>query len=1052
MAVALCPNNRVYAWQARFGKTTGLFTSTSPTAAWRPIAGTLPDPGQGLYSFGLSIAPNSPGDGANDILFFPGYQLFRSTDSGRTWGNASVNYDAFHNDYHIVVFAPDPAPAGSIPGTYIGCDGGIALSTGFADPTVALGSTADFNAEASYSASEVLQNLNHGLHGVGVYTYASDPRFPALSYIGSQDSGIAAGSGALGWRELDWGSPRDQQEWDGYKIAATAGGDGMRVWFYLGVPNYIRLVTDHGSFDNSEVDCRLGGDGPLMVATSNMVVGLDGQCLTAGWLRDDSGNKLTSAITNVGVQQATPNAMSGIAVGITISIGDGTSSQENVVVTAVAASTFTANFTKTHKVGDAVVVQRYPIVRIDQNGTMRQISQDFGTTSRPAWIAVSPTDPNTMYCATTDATASLSRQRVFTTNVAVNANSATQWTEVSSGKPADLDAGKKFIVGMTMDASGNTYVLCNDLIHVPGTAEFSGFDTPLFTVNAGTWTGQRVDTSVPAGTFGPLAADPMQPNTLYAVRVNKVFRAVNGPGGWAWADVSAGLPGAPINDLWIGRIGDGATSRVLLRAACSTRGVFERDVTAGAADAQIALYLRANFLDLAWLPAPPSGVTNPFDGKTEVFHYQSEDIKIDAENSDGFFQTDPEAPPPISHVIFDQLQDNSEHVPATDAALIHVQVHNRSNKAANNVWVWPLYTNAAAGLPPLPANFIKNFQVNGKINPSVPTDSAWATIGPPQILNGITANSPKVASWPWTVPRLASGSPGHYCIAAFVHSAASPFTDTSRDVDDLAVRVKQLGQKNMHVGPPLDAGPFPARAAASTAPGGSAGAAGNAGNPLTPTTQRTVHTMREYVEFHNPTAATRNATLIFDFHGLPSQLRVALRLSRLETAKTLAASITGARPHGPSSARRRLGEAKSLLDDVEDFFERALDEDDDSDRKHHRRATVPIDPTIYLVDSPDTVRIDGVTLRPGIPAAAEISVGSGGTLPQGSFYWFQVQQWVGGQLAGGSIYKARIAGPLHRRPIPTPDLPDTVITNYPLWAADLITAEQSRQMMSGNGA
>ncbi|KWF15206.1 hypothetical protein WL82_28905 [Burkholderia ubonensis] len=1053
IAVALCrANNRVYAWQARSGKTTGIFTSTSPSAAWQAMAGTPPDPGQGLYSFGLSVAPNSPGDGVNDILFFPGYQLFRSTDSGVTWSNASSSYDAFHNDYHTVVFAPDPAPPGVIPGTYVGCDGGIALSTGFADPTVALGSTTDFDAENDYTTSEVLQNLNHGLHGVGVYAYACDPRFPALSYIGSQDTAVAVGNGALGWRELDWGFT-GQQEGDGFKLAVTAGSDGMKTWFYLGAPHYIRLVTDRGGFDNPEVDCRLSGNGSLMVATSNLVVGLDGQCLAGGWLRDDTGNKLTAPISASGSQSATPASINGIVPGVMLEVDGGTSNAENVLVTAVAGATFTASFAKPHNVGASVVLQRFPIVRIDQSGNMVQVSQDFGPTSVPRLVAVHPSDPGTLYCSTRD-------QRVFTTNVGANANSSTVWTEVATAKPTDIRPGNKFIVGLAVDSGGNAYVLCNDLVHIPSSSEFNAFDTPLFTVNGGMWVGQPVNTNVPSATFGPLLVDPVQANTLYAVRVNKLFRAVNGPNGWDWSDISDGLPGAPINDVWIANIG-GATPKVILRAACSTRGVFERDVTAGTTDAPIALYLRANFLDLAQLPTPPSGVTNPFDGMTQVFHYQSEDIKIDAQRAEGFFQTDPEAPPPISHVIFDQLQDNSENLPSTDAALVHVQVHNRSLKPANNVQVWALYANASAGLPPLPGGFVKNFLATGKISPSVPSGSAWTPLGPPQTLNDIAAGAPKVASWPWRIPTLAFGLPGHFCLAAFVHSAASPFSDASPDVDDLAMRVKQVGQKNLHIGPPLNAGPFPPSGSASGGAGGAAGAgsgaAGAAGSGASGRPQHAFHTMREYVEFHNPATTMRQATIVFDLRGLPSQLRVAFRLSRLETVKPLTSSISGARERKRSLAGWLSDAVDEIIDDpikhaidgIEDFFEKLFDEDDD---REQRRPTIPIDPPIYVVDSPVQVRIDGVVLSPGSAGAAEIAVRNTGTLPPGSVYWFQVQQWVGTQLVGGSIYKVRIAGTPLRVPLPTMDLPDTVITNYPLWAEDEIEQERQRQRMTDSGA
>jgi hypothetical protein len=73
---------------------------------------------------------------------------------------------------------------------------------------------------------------------------------------------------------------------------------------------------------------------------------------------------------------------------------------------------------------------------------------------------------------------------------------------------------------------------------------------------------------------------------------------------------------------------------VLLRAAVPTRGMWETDVTAGASDKALALYMRDNFLDMGRLPSPPDGVPNPYDpsnpGAT-AYHYQCADIKVDAQ-------------------------------------------------------------------------------------------------------------------------------------------------------------------------------------------------------------------------------------------------------------------------------------------------------------------------------------------------------------------------------------------------------------------------------------
>ena len=152
--------------------------------------------------------------------------------------------------------------------------------------------------------------------------------------------------------------------------------------------------------------------------------------------------------------------------------------------------------------------------------------------------------------------------------------------------------------------------------------------------------------------------------------------------------------------------------------------------------------------------------------------------------------------------------DNSQNLPGSDQAWVHVQVHNRSNTPANAVSVWAIYSNAGAGLQGLNVspslgndfNFWSQFTVTGQIIPNLPADSPWKSVGSPIQLTGISAASPQVASFRWTVPTLGSGDPGHYCIAAFIHSAASPINGTSMDVDDLAPTNRQVGQKNLHIG------------------------------------------------------------------------------------------------------------------------------------------------------------------------------------------------------------------------------------------------------------
>jgi hypothetical protein len=258
------------------------------------------------------------------------------------------------------------------------------------------------------------------------------------------------------------------------------------------------------------------------------------------------------------------------------------------------------------------------------------------------------------------------------------------------------------------------------------------------------------------------------------------------------------------------------------------------------------------------------------------------------------------------------------------------------------------------------------------------------------VLSGITADRPQVASWNWAIPKLPSGDIGHYCIAVFVHSAASPLSDPSLDMDDLARRRKLVGLKNVHLGPALPAD----------------GVGG--GGPQPEALQ-----MREYIEFHNARAVHRLVALAFDFRRLPPQLKVTIQLSHLSTVQSLANSIQGATP-GPLNPSTP-------------------------------PTPIPLDARVYEANSSVEVIVDGIKLAPFEAGAAELVIRNVGSLPPGSEYTFQVQLLVDREVLGGSQYKVRIAG--HSPPLVyvPPKVPEFPLRNDPLWARERIEKERERQ-------
>jgi hypothetical protein len=102
----------------------GLFLSTNQGATWTGRTATnMPTGTQGGYSFHMAVDPASPGDGANDIIYFGAVGQARSTDSG----NSFTPLGGIHADTHAWAFAPQPSPTPTT--VFVGTDGGINQST-----------------------------------------------------------------------------------------------------------------------------------------------------------------------------------------------------------------------------------------------------------------------------------------------------------------------------------------------------------------------------------------------------------------------------------------------------------------------------------------------------------------------------------------------------------------------------------------------------------------------------------------------------------------------------------------------------------------------------------------------------------------------------------------------------------------------------------------------------------------------------------------------------------------------------------------------------------
>lgn len=277
-------------------------------------------------------------------------------------------------------------------------------------------------------------------------------------------------------------------------------------------------------------------------------------------------------------------------------------------------------------------------------------------------------------------------------------------------------------------------------------------------------------------------------NRLYAGADIGVWESADS--GNSWSTLERGLPDAPVFDLQIH-----PTLR-LLRASLHGRGLWEWKLDAPAVP-DVELYIRDTMLDTG-RGSNTDGRADPSQapGQT-VVHYLSPNIKVDKPTPMGY-QT---ATTSIDFVTFNDLRDDSGGVgtnspPPTVHNRVYVEVHNRGRVDATNVRVMAAITNASAGLGPLPAGY------NANVVAGNPIGGTWMTLGIENVPL-IRAGFPQIVHFdlPSTSLPLPASLPGqgHFCLAAFVHSAQDPFTSVTTNVDTLTVADRKVGQKNLHI-------------------------------------------------------------------------------------------------------------------------------------------------------------------------------------------------------------------------------------------------------------
>jgi photosystem II stability/assembly factor-like uncharacterized protein len=347
--------------------------------------------------------------------------------------------------------------------------------------------------------------------------------------------------------------------------------------------------------------------------------------------------------------------------------------------------------------------------------------------------------------------------------------------------------------------------MVTDLSAVPGSPStvvvvLSGFGTataPLAHVwrgvvgpgGAATWanisgTGAGALPDIPVNA---LVIDPIAVATMYIATDIAVYRTTST--GATWTPFSEGLPNVAVFDLRLHQ-----PSR-LLRAGTHGRGLWERKLDVAVLP-NADIFVRDHLMSTARITPTPEPVSAAFDDPLQyvtlgdpLYHWMCADIKVDALEG-----TPPAYQGPVSQLDYVTFETKLQHRNAQRGNVnrVYVQVHNRGFAPAPNVTVKLLFAPAAAGLPPLPADFWTAFPNNAT------SASAWVPIGTAKTIPSLSPTTPAVLEWDWTTPASA---PQHSCLLIVMDSPADPLPAGSKvlDVDALVSKEKRVGLKNLHV-------------------------------------------------------------------------------------------------------------------------------------------------------------------------------------------------------------------------------------------------------------
>jgi photosystem II stability/assembly factor-like uncharacterized protein len=302
-----------------------------------------------------------------------------------------------------------------------------------------------------------------------------------------------------------------------------------------------------------------------------------------------------------------------------------------------------------------------------------------------------------------------------------------------------------------------------------------------------TWT--NVSTGLPSGVaIHAIEIDASHPDTLFVALDVGVYRTTNG--GVSWTSFSRNLPNVLVKDLLLHQ------PARLLRAGTQARGMWEIALDTDVMP-DVEVYLRDNLVDTGRHFPSPSDIANPFQPGSQIFWWQSPDIKIDAP---------PFRFPTLDALDFASFSDDrsmidgsvefaqglmNERAPRGQTVRVYVYVHNRGTRPATNVIVKVFFVNAGVNWPDLPADFW-----NGFPNNSIPANSPWQPVAAHRTMPMVEPGRGRIVGFTWPVPAPIGNA---ISLLAIVTADNDSIATTERSIPTLLRSSRYCALRNVAV-------------------------------------------------------------------------------------------------------------------------------------------------------------------------------------------------------------------------------------------------------------